>query len=116
MKDSRSSMTAREDNVTMLTKVHHFKGRTLQLAIIAREIALVCARPACEPVVVEHVPGVANVFADQLRRLHDLHKHLTVPDTFRFLPQAIPEHRSQLWYHALDVPCNDRLAAHGGEN
>ena len=67
-----------------------------------------------KPVEVEHVPGVANVFADQLSRLHDPHKHLTVPDSFRLVPQAIPEIRSQLWYHALDVPCNDRLAAHGG--
>ena len=55
-------------------------------------------------VVVEHVLRVANVFADQLRRLHDPHKHLTVRDTFRLVPQVIPEIRPQLWHHVVEKP------------
>ena len=56
-------MTVRGDNVTTLTMVCYFKGSTPQLAIIAREIALVCARATYKPAIVEHVPGVATCVA-----------------------------------------------------
>jgi len=66
----RSSVAVRGDIVTMLTMVLHFKGVGASLNIIAREVALEVAASSYRPLIAEHIPGVANVTADVLSRLH----------------------------------------------
>ena len=66
----RSTVAVCGDNVTMLTMVLHFKGRSAALSTIARELALEVAEAAYRPMLAEHIPGVANVTADSLSRLH----------------------------------------------
>ena len=62
------SLRVRGDSMTMLSLIVNLRPSTPQLGLIGREIAMEYAQAVFVPVVSEHIPGVANVTADQLSR------------------------------------------------
>ena len=67
---SRSRLLVKGDSVTALTLVLHCRGTTGSMGVIAREIALDIAESVYRPDLGVHIPGVMNVLADKLSRLH----------------------------------------------
>ena len=81
--------------MTMLSLIVNLRPPTAQLALIGQEIALEYAQATFVPVVSQHIPGAANVLADQLSR-HAQPGHPTTT------PQRLREARCR------DVPLRDK--------
>lgn len=71
-KQRRVTFAVRADNVTVLTLLLKMKTPTRSpgINLIAREVALEVGDSAYYPRIFEHTPGIANVIADALSRLH----------------------------------------------
>ena len=93
----RSTVAVRGDNVTMLAMELHFKGTSPALNVIARELALEVAEAAYRPILAEHIPGVANVTAAALSRMHMPGGKYMLPDCLRGIPQASVPARPREW-------------------
>ena len=100
----RSVVAVRGDNVTMLTMVARLKGCTPALSLLARELALEVARAAYRPIVAEHIPGVANVAADALSRLHDPSGAYRLPAELVAVKRVMVDERHGEWYETLHGP------------
>lgn len=98
-REERAQLTARGDNMTMLVMLLHFKGSTNVLNLIARELALDVASACYKPIVVEHVPGVANKTADSLSR-----KFEVTPPSVASATRKWPPRRDRAWYRTLSQP------------
>ena len=103
----RSTVAIRGDNVTMLTMVLNFKGSSPALSLLARELALEVANAAYKPLLAEHIPGVANVTADGLSRLHAPGGKYQLPQELAKVKRASVERRSRDWYRAIGPPAAD---------
>ena len=71
------------------------------LAILAREVSLILANMPFPPSVI-HTPGIANVLADKLSRLHD-GKNVDVlkHPALAFAKRVFPAQRKRGWYRTL---------------
>ena len=97
----RLVLCIRTDNIAALTMVARMQPHSLQLAIIAREVALDVASAMYTPDIVEHVPGVANVAADALSRLNDPTKAVALPSYLSTVPRHACTARQLGWWRAL---------------
>ena len=70
-KHSRVHLHLRGDNIASLVLFSTLKTHSKQLSMIAREFALDLGTAAFRPEVVQHVPGISNVVADQLSRRYE---------------------------------------------
>ena len=96
----RSAIAIRSDNKTAIAMAATLKG-TGSCNIIARELAIIYAHSSFQPKVVEHLPGLANVAADALSRLHEPGAHYAIPDELLGLsPVPVPV-RDERYYRTL---------------
>ena len=58
----------RGDSVAMLTLLVNMRPHSAQMRLIAQEIAIDMAHYTFVPVIAQHIPGIANVVADELSR------------------------------------------------
>ena len=65
---TRVSLAFRGDNVGALSLLAALKGRSKEMSLIGRELALDLGDGAYFPEIIEHVPGIANGLADALSR------------------------------------------------
>ena len=71
--------------------------------IIAREVAMIYATAAFQPRVVEHLPGITNVAADALSRLHEPGANYSIPESLQHLsPLPLPV-RDERYYSTLST-------------
>ena len=98
---TRTTVRVRSDSVSALTLALKLKASGSGPAIVARELALDMAECLYRPIVAEHLPGVANITADELSRLV-----LTgsVPAGLKEACRVKVPKRSRLWWRALAVP------------
>ena len=100
----RMQLRVRGDNITMLTMVSSLKGTSPSLNKIARELALEFAAAAFKPIATVHVPGVANVLADKLSRMHAPGYSAEVPAQLAQSQRVFPPARTPEWYVASLPP------------
>ena len=103
-KHRRSTLLVKGDSVTALTLVMHCRAAPGKMTIIARELALDIAECVYRPDLVVHIPGVNNISADRLSRLHDQHKPATVPAFLSSVRRAEVPIRDSTYYRALLPP------------
>ena len=86
-----------------MTVVSVSKGKGHALTLIARELALELGRCEYTPDVVEHIPGVANVIADNLSRRYDPAKSVgwVIPALLRQVPENTLQTRTRQWWRSL---------------
>ena len=92
-RSTSSLLGVKGDNITALTMTLKFKATPGNVLAIARELALVMTESTFEPVVYEHVPGIASVVADELSRRWDpkYKDTWTLPDELKGVPHtAVP--------------------------
>ena len=58
----------RGDSVAMLTLLINMRPHSVQMRVIAQEVAIDMAQYTFVPVIAQHIPGIANVVADELSR------------------------------------------------
>ena len=72
---------------------------------IARELALELGDGSFAPDLVEHLPGVMNVEADELsRRLDPAHQPWSLPALFRDVKETKLPARRRSWYLTMSAP------------
>lgn len=102
---SRSALRVRGDNMAMLAMVRDFKGCMQTLNALARDLALDFAAAAAYPsVLVEHIPGEANVWQDVLSRRCQPDKTWRLPTSLSKAAECKPAPRPRAWYRARVSP------------
>ena len=97
---SRVRLCVQSDNMATLALITKMQPHSQQLGIIAREMALDIASATYSPDVAVHIPGIANVIADSLSRLHAPEKK-SLPFPLREIPERKATDRSRSWWRAL---------------
>ena len=93
----RVRLEVRADNITTLTMVRKLRVKGPGLIMIAQDMALDVARSTFEPDVCMHTPGVQNVLADLLSRIHEPGQTVNIPTVLKDAPQTILPHRDRAW-------------------
>ena len=97
---SRVRLCVQGDNTPTLAMVTKMQPHSQQLGVIAREMALDIAAASYSPDVAVHIPGVANVVADCLSRIHAPDKK-SLPFSLRDIPESKVANRNRSWWRAL---------------
>ena len=105
--DRRTRLAVRSDSASALTMVMFARASGPSVATVSREIALDIAENVYRPTVVAHLPGVMNVTADKLSRLHAPGSDGKVPSHLDADCRAFPPSRIQGFYRALGVELRD---------
>jgi hypothetical protein len=98
------------DNVTALEVVNTLRGKSRNLNIIARELAMLFGDSAFRPKIAQHAPGITNVVCNTLSRLHQPSSGKLFPE---FLDKVIRTQvpiRNQAYYLAWSPPVEGRCA------
>ena len=100
----RIQLELKGDNIGSLALALRLRPKGPNMAIIAREVALSLVHMSFPPKAT-HTPGVANVLADLLSRVHEgqtenLH---TCHPALKSAEQSVPEPRPKEWYRTLHV-------------
>ena len=77
--DQRVTLSVRSDNIVTLTMLCRMQPHSVQLGIIARELALGISTSSGSPDSAVHIPGGANTAPDALSRLWQPGKHAVIP-------------------------------------
>ena len=97
----RLQIQIRTDSVAALVLATRLKTRGTGCGIVAREVALDIASSTCEPLVGEHVPGVANITCDMLSRRYQPSATFRLPDQLLSVCEIHPQSRSSAFYRTL---------------
>ena len=100
-KDRRVTLSVRSDNVSTLSLVCKMQPHSEQLGIIARELALEVCESAVSPDDAVHIPGIANVAADALSRVHQPGYDTPLPEYLRPELKWECAHRSPRWWRSV---------------
>ena len=76
----------RSDNLAALVGAARLKGKA---GLILREISYVYTEASFEPALCEHIPGVCNVLADRLSRLHEPGASEGIPAQLAGVPATV---------------------------
>lgn len=68
------------------------------MTLIARELALEFGAAAYKPRVFQHIPGLANDWADLLSRLRQPNKLVRIPGEFHAARRDVPPPRDEAYY------------------
>ena len=88
----------RSDNLAALVGAARLKGKA---GLILREISYVYTEASFEPALCEHIPGVCNVLADRLSRLHEPGASEKVPAQLADIPATMIPPRRRSYYRTL---------------
>ena len=97
----RVSLEVRADSVASLTMAMSMKASGPGPSLVARELALVLGTAEFKPGLCSHIPGVANVTADVLSRLHEPGKSASLPAALIGVQQTFPPKRDRSYYLTL---------------
>ena len=103
-KHSRVRLHLRGDNIASLVLFSTLKTHSKQLSLIAREFALDLGTAAFRPELVQHVPGISNVVADQLSRRYEPGKKFELHSSLHRARAIIPPPRTGSWWRTLAGP------------
>lgn len=103
-KRRRVHLHLRGDNMAALVLFSMLKTHSRSLAIIAREFALDLGSAIYQPDVVQHLPGISNILADQLSRRFEPGKKFTLHPSLMNARAIVPPQRTKSWYRSLAVP------------
>ena len=93
----RATIRVATDNMAALATVCRMSAKSHSLSVVARELALDIADALYDPVVAEHIPGVANVTAAALSRRFDPRHKYEVPQILRNASEVRPPRRDDKW-------------------
>jgi hypothetical protein len=95
-------LSVKGDNLSSLGMVLNGKARGEGPGFVARELALDLGDGAYRPHLVAHVPGVANVVADELSRRYDpSHAPWALPAYLQGVPERFLKPRTREYYYTL---------------
>ena len=80
----RVAVAVKSDNMSALALAARLKIASSS-NLIGREVALLYTHATFEPRLIEHIPGIANVLADDLSRIHEPHANKAVPEALKHL-------------------------------
>ena len=69
--------------------------------LVAREMAIELARASYVPEFAQHVPGICNVWSDQLSRLEEPNKPSSVPQELHSVPRHAHDPIDRDYFTAL---------------
>ncbi len=105
----------RSDNIGTLHIMSNMQTSSKIITAVAREVAFDISMALCAPIILEHIPGVANVSADYLSRIKDPAKKLRKP---KFLDNGnivqLPA-RSVTWWKTVQLPTATDEAHQAGD-
>ena len=90
--------------MTALAAVGYFKARSPEVAVVARELALVMADGEYAPDFFSHLPGVANYASDMLSRQYQPGFAFKLPGCLAHATSVTPGKRSAEWFLSLRPP------------
>ena len=96
----RIRLSVTSDNVSALIMVVKMRASGQCTSLIARELALDIADALYEPLVVSHVPGIANILADWLSRKR-ARGDSRLPAALRHARCRTLPHRGGAWWRTL---------------
>ena len=94
----QAQLMVRGDSVAMLTLLVNMRPHSPQMRIIAQEMALDMAHYSFVPVVAHHIPGIANVVADELSRWPQPGHVKKIPEFLVGAVQVSPAIRTANYY------------------
>ena len=103
-KEKPLTLRVRSDSISALVVVLKLKTNGKGAILVARELALDVAKSCYEPVVVEHVPGVANKACDMLSRRYQPGKTYEVPALLKDVPETILPVRDAAFFLSITRP------------
>lgn len=94
------ALRIRSDNVGVLTLLVKLRPNQQShgMTLIARELALEFGTAAYKPRVFQHIPGLANDWADILSRLYQPNKLARIPGEFHAARRDVPQPRDEAYY------------------
>ena len=97
----RVKLSVKSDIVAALTLVCKMQPHSEQMGIIARELALDTCSSSVSPDDAVHIPGLANVAADILSRIHQPNAKVAIPSYLNadFKWDCLPRPRS--WWKSV---------------
>ena len=93
----RVPLRVRRDSLSTPGAVSQLRSKTPGQAAIIRELALDCAEEAHSLQMLEHLPGVQNVWADALSRVWQPGQISNIPDELLKVPQCRSCPRTAAW-------------------
>ena len=109
----RAYVQVKSDSVAALTLMLDLKSGGRGPTIVAREVALELAESSFQPVICQHVPGIANVWPDLLSRRHQPGKAFLLPRVLADTPETRAPERPAGYYRALAPPSAKGSVRHG---
>ena len=95
---------ARRKSVTALEVVNTLRGRSRNLNIIARELAMLFGDSAFRPRIAQHLPGITNVVCDALSRIHQPSSGKSLPEFLKNITRTEVPERNHEYYLAGTPP------------
>ena len=103
-KERQVTVRIRSDSVSALVLVLKLKTSGRGTSIIAREVALDIATACYQPMVVEHVPGLANKTCDALSRKYQPGVAFELPQILAQQDELVLTKRTAEFYRSLSRP------------
>ena len=97
---TRCVLHVNSDNMAALAMMCKMQPHSPSLGVVAREVALDVADAVYDPQVATHVPGVANVCADELSRRYQPDRRFVLPALLCSCKEVKPVDRSPTWWRA----------------
>ena len=98
----------KSDSISALILTFKLKTAGVGSGIIAREIALDLAQSEYQPNVVQHVPGVDNIIADELSRKYQPGHTFSLPECLSDVPELTLAPRLKEYYRSTFPPAAAR--------
>ena len=102
-------LRVRSDSISALVLALKLKTKGKGCTVVAREMALDIARACYEPLVVEHVPGVANKICDGLSRKHQPGKSFKLPALLADVEETKLSKRDSSFFQSIALPPSTQM-------
>ncbi len=96
-------LMVRGDLVAMLTRLVNMRPHSPQMRIIAQELALEMAHYLFVRLMAHHIPGIANVVADELSRWPQPGHIKKIPVSLANAVQVFPDDRTATYYRCRSM-------------
>ena len=100
----RVMLKIKSDSISALVIAFKLKTKGSGSGTIAREVALDIACSEYQPHIVEHIPGVDNVIADELSRRYQPGHEFVLPAILKDVPETVFTARGREYFKTADTP------------